>query len=207
MKTLYLLFFYLLPPFINLHGQENERQISVRGQVTKEFIATGATLSLTISEQQPNEYTRTSYIPFEAAYTNFIEEILTLGIHENQLEKSPRTSPHFDPLVSRDYQLKTDKLDLVEKILSLKANGVRFNNVNFTFATNDPSIEANLAKAALEDARTKAKLLGDMANLKVGKVISISDYSNGCCQKLQSSSSSKTEIVYQVTATFELLDK
>ncbi|MGB4850407.1 MAG: SIMPL domain-containing protein [Saprospiraceae bacterium] len=207
MKTLSLLFFYLLTPCIILHGQENERQISVRGQVTKEFTATGATLSLTISEQQPNEYTRTSYIPFEATYTNFIEELFTLGIHENQLEKNPRASPHFDPMVSRDYILQTGNLDLVEKILSVKANGVRFNNVNFTFTTNDPSIEANLAKAALEDARAKAKQLSDMANLKVGKVISISDYSNGCCQNLQSSGSSKTEVVYQVTATFELLDK
>lgn len=207
MKTLTLLLFCWSAPFIILRSQDMERQISVRGQVTKEFTATKAMISLTISEQQPNEYARTSYVPFEAAYDNFKAELVTLGINENQLIKSPRSSLHFDPLVSRDYTLQISDLDLVEKIISLKANGVRFTQVNFTFDNNDSSIEADLAKAALEDARAKAKQLSDIANLTLGRVLSIADYSNGCCQNLQSSGSSKTEVVYQVTATFELLDK
>jgi uncharacterized protein YggE len=207
MKTLTILLFCLLTPFSILRSQDTERQISVRGQVSKEFTATKAIITLTISEQQPNEYARTSYVPFEVAYDNFKAELGTLGIHENQLQKNPRASPHFDPVVSRDYVLQISDLDLVEKILSVKANGVRFTQVNFTFDYNDPSIEANLAKAALEDARERAKQLSEIANLRLGRVLSIADYSNGCCQNLQSSGSSKTDVVYQVTATFELLDK
>ena len=67
MKTLTLLLFCWLAPFIILRSQDMERQISVRGQVTKEFTATKAMISLTISEQQPNEYARISYVPFALA--------------------------------------------------------------------------------------------------------------------------------------------
>src|SRR5215211_267919 len=95
-KFLHLCVFVLASTI--LQAQEAAgRFIYVNGQAKNELSADGAVLRMTISEQQPNEYARTGYIPFEAAYTNFLEELFTIGIQENQLEQNTSNIPRYTP--------------------------------------------------------------------------------------------------------------
>ena len=149
------------------------RFIHVTGKAKKELTADGAVLRITISEQQPNEYARTGYIPFEAAYTNFLEELSKIGIHENQLEQNMSNIPRYNPTESREYILTIKDLVLVDKVLAIKATGVQFINLTYTFPVVDVSMETMLAKEAIQDARDRAAMLAKDLNVNVGKVLVI----------------------------------
>ena len=106
MKITYLpLCVFLLLSTILQSQDATRRFITVNGQAKKVLAADGAVLRITISEQQPNEYARTGYVPFEASYTNFLEELFTIGIHENQLEQNTSNIPRYNPIESREYTL------------------------------------------------------------------------------------------------------
>lgn len=203
-KILHLCVFVLASTI--LQGQEVVgRFIHVTGQAKKELTADGAVLKITISEQQPNEYARTGYVPFEAAYTNFLEELLIIGIHENQLEQNMSNIPRYNPTDSREYTLKMKDLVLVDKVLAIKATGIQFTSMTYTFPVVDVNMETMLAKEAIQDARDKATMLAKDLNVNVGKVLEI--HANQSLQRNynMNANSKTTPVSYNVSVKFEIM--
>jgi uncharacterized protein YggE len=181
------------------------RFIHVTGQAKKELTADGAVLRITISEQQPNEYARTGYIPFEAAYTNFLEELFTIDIHENQLEQNMSNIPRYNPTDSREYILTIKDLVTVDKVLAIKATGVQFTSLTYTFPVVDVSMETMLAKEAIQDARDRAAILAKDLNVKVGKVLEI-QVNQSLQRDYNMNANSKTiPVSYNVSVKFEIM--
>ncbi len=203
-KFLHLCAFVLASTF--LQAQEVKgRFINVTGQAKKELSADGAVLRITISEQQPNEYARTGYIPFEAAYTNFLEELFTIGIQEKQLEQNMSNIPRYNTTDSREYTLAIKDLALVDKVLAIKATGTQFASLSYTFPVVDESMETMLAKEAIQDARDRATMLAKDLNVNVGKVLEIqANYSLQRDQNMNSNTK-KTTVSYNVTVKFEIM--
>ena len=203
-KFLHLCAFVLASTF--LQAQEVKgRFINVTGQAKKELKADGAVLRITISEQQPNEYARTGYIPFEAAYTNFLEELFTIGIHEKQLEQNTSNIPRYNTTDSREYTLTIKDLALVDKVLAIKATGTQFASLTYSFPVVDVSMETMLAKEAIQDARDRATMLAKDLNVNVGKVLEIqANYSLQRDQNMNANTKTTT-VSYIVTVKFEIM--
>jgi uncharacterized protein YggE len=206
MKIKLLHFCVLLLASTILQAQETPgRFIHVNGQAKKELKADGAVLKITVSEQQPNEYARTGYVPFEAAYTNFLEELFTLGILENQLEQNTSNIPRYNPVESREYNLTIKDLALVDKVLAIKATGVQFSSLNYTFPVVDTAMETMLAKEAIQDARERAEMLAKDLNVKVGNVLEITANHSLQWDSNRSANTKTTSVSYNVSVKFELL--
>jgi|GEM_PF-6928825 len=181
------------------------RFIYVNGQAKKELTADGAVLRITISEQQPNEYARTGYVPFEAAYTNFLKELLTIGIHENQLEQNMSNIPRYNPTDSREYTLAIKDLVTVDKVLAIKVTGVQFTSLTYTFPVVDVNMETMLAKEAIQDARDRATLLAKDLNVKVGNVLEIQANQSLQRDYNMNANSKTTPVSYNVSVKFEIM--
>lgn len=181
------------------------RFIHVTGQAKKELTADGAVLRITISEQQPNEYARTGYVPFEAAYTNFLEELFTIGIHENQLEQNKSNIPRYNPTDSREYILTIKDLLMADKVLAIKATGVQFTSLTYTFPVVDVSMETMLAKEAIQDAKDRADMLAKDLNVKVGKVLEVQANYSLQRDQIMNSNSKTSSVSYSVSVKFEIL--
>ena len=179
------------------------RYIHVNGQAKKELNADGAVLRITISEQQPNEYARTGYVPFEAAYTNFLEELFTIGIRANLLEQNTSNIPRYNPIESREYTLTIMDLSIVDKVLAIKATGVQFSSLTYTFPVVDVNMETMLAKESIQDARERADMLAKDLNVKLGKVLEIS--ANYSLQRDYNTNTKTTPVSYNVSVKFEIL--
>ena len=203
-KFLHLCVFVLASTI--LQAQETVgRFIHVTGQAKKELKADGAVLRITISEQQPNEYARTGYVPFEAAYTNFLEELLTIGIHENQLEQNMSNIPRYNPTDSREYTLTIKDLVLVDKVLAIKATGIQFTSLTYTFPVVDVGMETMLAKEAIQDARERADMLAKDLNVKVGKVLEISANYSLQRDNNMNANTKTTSVSYNISVKFEIM--
>ena len=203
-KFLHLCVFILASAI--LQAQEaTGRFIYVHGKAKKELTADGAVLRITISEQQPNEYARTGYVPFEAAYTNFLEELITIGIHENQLEQNTSNIPRYNPTDSREYILTIKDFVLVDKVLAIKATGVQFTSLTYTFPVVDVSMETMLAKEAIQDARDRAALLAKDLNVKVGNVLEIQANQSLQRDYNMNANSKTTPVSYNVSVKFEIM--
>lgn len=203
-KFLPLCAFVLASTF--LQAQEVKgRFINVTGQAKKELFADGAIMRITISEQQPNEYARTGYIPFEAAYTNFLEELFTIGIHEKQLEQNTSNIPRYNTTDSREYTLTIKDLALVDKVLAIKATGTQFASLTYTFPIVDVSMETMLAKEAIQDARDRATMLANDLNVNVGKVLEVQASHSLQRDHNLNANTKKTTVSYNVTVKFEIM--
>lgn len=189
-----------------LHAQDvTGRFISVNGQAKKVLEADGAVLKIIISEQQPNEYARTGYVPFEAAYANFLEELFTIGIHENQLVQNTSNIPRYNPIESREYTLTIMDLAIVEKVLAIKATGVQFSSLTYNFPSVDVSMETMLAKEAIQDARERAEMLAKDLNVKVGKVLEVSANYSLQRDNNMNANTRTTPVSYSISVKFEIL--
>jgi uncharacterized protein YggE len=203
--TLLPLCIFLLASTILQAQNATERFINVNGQAKKELKADGAVLRITISEQQPNEYARTGYVPFEAAYTNFLEELLTIGIHENQLEQNTSNIPRYNPIESREYTLTIMDLAIVDKVLAIKASGVQFSSLSYTFPVVDLNMETMLAKEAIQDARERADMVAKDLNVKVGKVLEISANYSLQRDQYMNANTKTTPVSYNISVKFEIM--
>lgn len=206
MKIKFLHLYVFAIASATLHAQEAVgRFIHVTGQAKKELTADGAVLRITISEQQPNEYARTGYIPFEAAYTNFLEELFTIGVHENQLEQNMSNIIRYNPTDSREYTLTIKDIVLVDKVLAIKATGVQFTSLSYNFPVVDVSMETMLAKEAIQDARDRAAMLAKDLNVNVGKVLEIQANQSLQRDYNMNANSKTTPVSYHVSVKFEIM--
>lgn len=190
----------------SITAQSTDRFIRIVGNAKKEFVATGVVASVNISEQQPNEYKQVPYMPFEAVYTNYLEELFTLGILENQLVKSQKNMAKFSTLTAKEYTIRLTGNDAVEKLTSIRAPGVQITELKYTFSEEGMDTESVLAKSAIEDARRKAQALCKDLTMRLGKILNIEDTSSGCCGTPPDSPTSTIERSYKVNVTFELSD-
>lgn len=206
MKTKFLhLCFFVLASAILQAQEAAGRFIHVTGQANKELAGDGAILRIIISEQQPNEYARTGYIPFEATYTNFLEELFTIGIHEDQLEQNMSNIPRYHPTESREYTLTIKDLILVDKVLSIKATGIQFASLIYTFPVVDVNMETMLAREAIQDARERAAMLAKDLNVTVGKVLEIQANQSLQRESNMNANSKTTPVSYRVSVKFEIM--
>ncbi len=206
MKITYLpLCVFLLFSTILQSQDATRRFITVNGQAKKVLAADGAVLRITISEQQPNEYARTGYVPFEASYTNFLEELFTIGIHENKLEQNTSNIPRYNPIESREYTLTIMDLAIVDKVLAIKTTGVQFTNLTYTFPVVDTNMETMLAKEAIQDARERADMLARDLNVKVGKVLEVSASHSLQRDQNMNANTKTASVSYTISVKFEIM--
>ncbi|MDQ3016098.1 MAG: SIMPL domain-containing protein [Bacteroidota bacterium] len=189
-----------------LQAQSTDRFIRIVGNAKKEYVATGIVATVAISEQQPNEYKQVPYMPFEAVYTNYLEELFTLGVVENQLVRSPKNMGKFNATTTKEYVLRLNGVDWAEKITSIRAPGVQITELKYSFTGDNAQTETLLAKSAIDDARRKAQSLCTDLKMKLGKILNIEDTSSGCCNTPEDAAVDKIDKVYKINVTFELID-
>jgi uncharacterized protein YggE len=201
--------FLLFGCFIISHAasQSTERFIRIVGNSKKEYTATGVALSITIAEQQPNEYKQIKYRPFETVYAEYVAELNKLGIPENQLVRNPKNLGKFTQTVTREYSLRLNDFNQLEKLAAVQIGGVGITDIKYTYGALPSDTEENLAKAAIDDASRKAKRLCEEMGMKLGKILNIEDSSSGCCNEIDDQPANKVTRAYKVNVTFELMDK
>lgn len=184
------------------NAQTSDRFIRIIGNAKQTLSATHALIGVNIAEQQPNEYKQIPYMPFEAVYTNYLEELFMLNIVENQLQRNPK-STKYGTGNFKDYILQIPVHQL-EQVLGIRAPGVQVTEIKYRFADSD--VESSMAIAAIEDARKKAQVLCNDVKMKLGKILNIEDTSSGCCNHIDDDNINRVEKNYKVNVTFELLD-
>ena len=103
MKTLTFLFSLFLLSSTFLTAQSTERFIRIIGNSKKDFAASGVVTSITIAEQQPNEYKQIKYRPFEMVYGEYITELSKLGIPESQLVRNQKNITKYTQTTLKEY--------------------------------------------------------------------------------------------------------
>ncbi len=200
----YIILPLILLSAITLKSQNTEQYIRVVGTAQKEFTASGVVATIVISEQKADAANNQMYVPFEAAYTNFLEELFTLGITEDKLSPSIRPQANVSSYPSKEYILRTPDVKTAEKLLAISAHGVRIADLKYSYNQNFANVATELSKAAMADAHQKAKALASEARKTLGKIYNIEDLNGGCCDRLPDSSFDNTTLNYKVTLTFEM---
>mgnify|MGYP003596873550 CR=1 FL=1 len=187
-------------------SQSTDRFIRIVGNASHTFTADGRIFEISISEVAANDYKKVSAIPFEDVYSRFITELNTIGIPENALVRTDKTSKVNQPSF-RNYSLTLKDKAQILALQQVNLTGVVVNAGLYTYPPTDPIIESQLPIAAIEDAKRKAESISKEVGMRVGKILNIEDTSSGCCDQIKESKESVTIVTYQVNVTFELKDK
>ena len=207
MRTLIIICILLAGTIIQGYTQNTERFIRIIGNSKQTFLADGMVVNVTISEQQPNEHRQIKYKPFDVVYNEYIAELAKIGITSNQLVLSSKSMTKFSQTTTREYTLRLPSISQIEQLASISVIGAAITESKFTFSPPPADTEESLAKAAIEDARRKAKNLCAELNMKLGKILNIEDTSSGCCIEIEDANTNKVDKAYKVNVTFELADK
>jgi len=190
-------------------AQSTDRFIRIIGNAKKEYKASSATVSLSISEIQPNEYRNVRYKPEETVLQDLLTALKKLGYAESDLTKDDagmfNSYGSYQNARTTKYKLFVKNLSQLEN-LDVVVEGVKFSEVRYQFDAPGPEAEEALALEAVKDAERKAKRLAADTNKKVGKILNIEDSSSGCCRTIAENTQPKVTQGYRVNITFELLD-
>jgi uncharacterized protein YggE len=210
MKKTFALIAFLSFLSANTTGaQSTDRFIRIVGNAKKEYKASSATVSLSVSEVQPNEYRNVRYKTEETVLQDLITALKKLGYTESDLTKDDAAmfnsyGSYQNPRTTK-YKLFVKNLSQLEN-LDLIVEGVKFSEARYQFDAPGPEAEEAMALEAVKDAERKAKKLAADTNKKVGKILNIEDTSSGCCRTIAEGQQPKTAQNYRVNITFELLD-
>lgn len=203
-KTLQILLVTLIFS-TTIYGQSTERFIRIIGNAKKELTANKAKVQLTITEQKATKYKEDSKdIAFEDVYTSTIAELSKYGIAESDLEVIIQ-SKTYSRATSKSYYFTTD-INTLEDIANITVDGAKITDIKYLYDTSDEDLETELSLLAINDAKRKAKTIGDEINMTIGKILNIEvkESSFGT----DSVESKKNEITksYRIAITFKLVD-
>lgn len=200
-KTTVLLLFPLF-----LFSQSTERFIRIVGNANYEFEANAAKLIYKVSEIAANEKKGTKHSTFSDVYSDFRYKLDSLNIDSEKITRTDVNLGKYSNNISKTYELYINSISDLEKITSLKIDGVRLNSIKYVYDNIDPAIQENLMMLAIEDAKRKANNICSEIDMELGKILNIEDSSSGCCGDIKDSKEIKTKKKYGLYITFELKD-
>ncbi len=184
-------------------AQSTERYIRVIGQSDYTYKANSATLTVTVSEQQANEYRNVPYLSVDENVFALKRGIAQLGIDTGKVELAlPETSRNLRT-ASQQYTVPVSDLGRLNGVYALAENGIQVSDIAYDYdaASIDPTA---LSIAAIDDARRKATALAEATNLKLGPVLNIEDRPLNL-PKLKRGETEQV-LTHTVTVTFGLND-
>lgn len=205
-----LMFLMVFNPYIN--SQSSDKYIKIVGNAKTEINAEGISVTLLVSEIQPNDYRQVRFKPIETVFQNLVTNLTKLGFKETDLKRDIKSmaSGSYQTVKNEKYVLILADVEQLSKLMRADLEGVAMQEVKYLFKA--PSIEAeeSLAIDAIKDAERKAKRIAKEIGKKVGKIINIEDKSNGSLREMDETKSGMTDKViskfYKVNVTFELND-
>lgn len=193
--------------FSSLGAQSTERFVRIIGNANKTYTSDKTRVHFIVSEVAPNEYKKISYKPIETTFSEVVQKFGELGISESELSQSNTKLGRFNKTKTRNYFVDLDNQEAMDGISSLENPGFNISKVTFLYTDIDPEVENELSLKAIGDAKRKARKICAELDMKLGKILNIEDKSSGCCSDIAESSKSEVSKKYNVTITFELLDK
>jgi uncharacterized protein YggE len=188
-------------------SQSTDRFIRIVGNASHTFEADGRIFEISVSEVTGNEYRKVSPMPFEEVYSLFISHLDKIGIPENALVRTDKSTSKAYSTSNRSYSLTLNDKAKIEALQQMLLNGVGVNAGLYTYPPADVMIESQLTTDAIDDAKRKADSISKEVGMRVGKILNIEDTSAGCCSQIKDSREPVTTVTYHVNVTFELKDK
>jgi uncharacterized protein YggE len=190
------------------YAQSTDRFIRIVGNAKKEYKASKAALTFTVSEVQPNEYRQIKYKPVEMVFQELSTALSKMGYRPADLTKDNAAafSSGFQSVRTERYRLILKDLSTLSEVSAVGVEGVKVGDFKYIFDEPGYSAEEEMALNAVKDAERKAKKLALEIGKKVGKILNIEDKSSGCCREIQENGKPEIFHTYKVNVTFELLD-
>ena len=202
MKKVILSLTFILSSF-GLFAQNNyQDNISVSGthryEISPEYSAK-MIVSLT------NVYYDAQTVSLSEIKSGYLDRLAKVGISSDRLKEDPL---HY-ALMGYDkegtvYEYKTKSLDDMQKFLSVKSIGVTKSDTNLSAELSEDEM-ASYAKAAFDNAKSKAKAIGSKIDRKIGKAIYINDSNASNIQESLYYGSPTNSKEYYISVSFELL--
>lgn len=205
MKKSFQTTFLLLFVILNINAQSTERFIRIIGNAKKEVNATKAKVYLTISETKENKHLKIEEKSYSDVYSEFISKLTEIEINEKDLNKSFKKLNTHNRIESKKFFIETNFSSL-EKILSIKLNGIKISDIKYLYLLENEKIESELSFKAIQDAKRKAKAICDEINMKVGKILNIEVKPSDLSYTLKESKEDSVFTTYKVSITFKLID-
>lgn len=207
MKNATLFFFFSLFSLTTTFSQSTEKFIRIIGNASHTFKSDVTRVYFTVNEVAPNEYKKIAYKPIESSYSEFITSLKDVGIDEKSIVKTISEVTKFNKTQTRYYYVDIRDRNTLDHLSSMQGEGYEVKEVKYLYTDLSDDIESNLSLSAIADAKRKAQNICSEIDMKLGKILNIEDKSSGCCNTIQESKEPETIKKYNITITFELLDK
>lgn len=191
----------------SIFSQSNDRFIRIIGNANHTYESNVTRVYFTVNEIAPNEYKKIAYKPIDIAYSDFIKRMDEIGIEENDIVQTNSEISKYNKTKTRYYYVDINNQKKMDELSGLQGEGFKVKEVKYLYTDIDQELETNLSLSAIKDAKRKAQNICTEIDMDLGKILNIEDKSSGCCSAISESKKSETTKKYNITITFELLDK
>ena len=202
MKKVILSFAFLLAS-LGLFAQNNyQNNISVNGMHTYEI---SPQYSAKMIVSMANVYYDTQTVLLSEIKSGYLDRLAKVGISSDRLKED---GLHY-ALMGYDkegtvYEFRTKSLEEMQKFLAVKSIGVTKSDTNIKAELTMDEM-ADYAKAAFDNAKSKAEAIAAKIDRKIGKAIYISDSNSNKIEESLYYGSPTNEKKYHISVSFELL--
>jgi len=190
-----------------IYSQSTENFIRIIGNANHTYESDITRVYFSVSEIAPNEYKKISYKPLEDSYSEFVMKLQEIGINENKIIQTNSELSKYNKTKTKYYFVDVEDNKQLNPLSGLQDDGFKVKEIKYLYKNIDPEIETRLSFSAIKDAKRKAQRICSEIDMTLGKILNIEDKSSGCCNFIKESRESETTKKYNITITFELLDK
>jgi uncharacterized protein YggE len=199
---------FLVVGIYPVQAQVTDRFVRIAGVAERQFDTDKAIVPVTVSEVAPNDFRQIRYKSVQQVRDELLAELAKMGLGSENLIEDPNVelARNSQRARSKKYNISLPKGFVVGRLADIYLEGVSMYNPVYQFEDPDPSLEEDLAKEAIVNARQRAETMASEFGKRLGTVLNLEDKSSGCCQKISGGYQASTKLIYRVTVTFELLD-
>jgi uncharacterized protein YggE len=190
-----------------IYSQSTDRFIRIIGNADHSYVSDISRVYFTVNEIAPNEYKKISYKSIETAYSEFVEKMEGLGIDESEIVQTNAAINKYNKTKTKYYYVDINEQQKFDGLSGIQDEGFNVKEIKYLYTNIDEDLESDLSLAAIKDAKRKAKTICSEINMNLGKILNIEDISSGCCSSIEESKQSEMTKKYNITITFELLDR
>lgn len=191
-----------------VQAQVTDRFVRITGVAERQFDAVTASVPVTVSEVAPNDYRQQRYKSVEQVRDELLAELVKMGLGSENLIDDPivELSSSSQNKRSKKYNISLPKGFAVGRLADIYLEGVSMRNPVYQFDDPVPTLEDDMAKEAIVNARQRAETMAGEFGKCLGTVLNLEDKSSGCCRKINNNNLPSVKLYYRVTMTFELLE-